>query len=45
VAMRTRNPWVFLRRRLFGWNVRFMVCPWERRTRPLSSTRCRTFNG
>jgi len=22
--MRARNPWVFRRRRLFGWNVRFM---------------------
>jgi hypothetical protein len=25
VLMRTRNPWVFARRRRFGWNVRFMV--------------------
>ncbi len=22
-----RNPWVFFRRRLFGWNVRFMFSP------------------
>jgi hypothetical protein len=25
VLIRTRNPWVFARRRRFGWNVRFMV--------------------
>jgi len=25
VAMRARNPWVRLRFRLLGWNVRFMV--------------------
>ena len=23
--MRTKKPWVRLRRRLFGWNVRFMI--------------------
>jgi len=23
--MRTRNPWVFARLRLFGWNVRFDI--------------------
>src|SRR5437763_3965512 len=23
--MRTRKPWVFLRRRLFGWNVLFIA--------------------
>jgi hypothetical protein len=27
VRMRTRNPWVRFRLRLFGWNVRFMVSP------------------
>ena len=25
VRIRIRKPWVFARRRLFGWNVRFMV--------------------
>jgi hypothetical protein len=25
VFIRCRNPWVFLRRRWLGWNVRFMV--------------------
>lgn len=25
--MRARNPWVFFLRRLFGWNVRFIVQP------------------
>jgi hypothetical protein len=25
VLIRTRNPWVFARRRRFGWNVRFMI--------------------
>src|SRR5690606_2036173 len=25
VAMRARKPWVRLRRRLLGWNVRFMA--------------------
>jgi hypothetical protein len=25
VAMRTRNPWVRLRRRRFGWNVTLIV--------------------
>ena len=24
VRMRTRKPWVLFRRRLFGWNVRFI---------------------
>jgi len=23
--MRMRNPWVFFRRRLFGWNVRLVM--------------------
>jgi hypothetical protein len=27
VLIRDRKPWVFLRRRLLGWNVRFMVFP------------------
>src|SRR5688572_3625544 len=27
VRMRTRNPWVRFRLRLFGWNVRFMLSP------------------
>src|SRR5205085_11571665 len=25
VRMRSRNPWVFARRRLFGWNVRLLT--------------------
>jgi hypothetical protein len=25
VFMRSRKPWVFFRRRRFGWNVRFMT--------------------
>jgi len=26
VRMRSRNPWVLARRRLFGWNVRLLTC-------------------
>jgi hypothetical protein len=30
VAMRARKPWVRLRLRLLGWNVRFIVLlPWK----------------
>ena len=35
VRMRTRNPWVLFRLRLFGWNVRFMLSPRRRKERPL----------
>lgn len=34
VRMRTRNPWVLFRLRLFGWNVRFMLSPGRFGERP-----------
>ena len=34
VAMRARNPWRFLRTRLEGWNVRFIVSLSGSRTKP-----------
>jgi hypothetical protein len=38
VRIRSRNPWVFARRRLFGWNVRLLTC----RCLPCGSFRCAT---
>jgi hypothetical protein len=43
VRIRTRNPWVFFRLRVLGWNVRFTTrlraaCLWRRRSDPGSWT-------
>jgi hypothetical protein len=42
VRMRTRNPWVLFRLRLFGWNVRFMLSPGRFGERPSAGGPYRT---
>ena len=42
VRIRTRNPWVLFRLRLFGWNVRFMLSPGRRKERPPAGCLYRT---